>query len=254
MQNDSSPKINPFIALAVVFQFIFIVFAIVTLNNLLAPNNKSPIVKIDDYAAVSNSATLEGSLGDIQDDHKSIIGTTIYNIAALNTSQNINSFGAKIRDDSVSNIYIDELGMHYMHFIVDIEDLGQSYQVVYRWVENPPDDIDVKDIPLVTAFCPKSEDLIYGDFNCQDSYSGNAEAQIIYETLQYKDLANSRISLIGDPSLGENLTISILTRSDDENTTSAAIEEIAEFIGLLGFALEDYDYAASTCGVCGPQD
>ena len=104
------------------------------------------------------------------------------------------------------------------------------------------------------AFCPKEEDLVYGNFDCEDTYNGNGEAQVIYETIQYKKFNNFRISLMGNPSAGEQLSFSILTKSNNKVDISAAISEISNFLNSLGFDLDDYEYAASICGFCGPQD
>lgn len=257
MQDKNFPlQLNPIHVIAILVEALFIVFAIITFNQIINTGNHAAVVKIDNYSEVgnSNNANVEGALSDVKSEHRDIINKAVYDIAALNNTGNINNFGAKIREGSVSNVYLEELGMNFVHFIVDVEDLGQSYELVYRWIKDMPKDKDLKDIPMVVAYCPKAEDLIYGNFDCKDEYNGTGEARVVYETLQFHEFNNARFSIIGNPSVGEKLSISILTPTDYETDKSKAIAEFSEYMNSLGFDLEDYEYAASTCGFCGPQD
>ena len=255
MQNNYPIKINPIIAIAVVFQIVFFVFAIVSINQLLTPNNELATIKVDDYSSMDNSISIEVSSSDeISDEHKKIINQTIYDIVSRNNPGNLKNSGAKIRDGSVSSTYLDEMGMYYSRFIVDLEDLKQSYGVIYRWVKDSPRNLDLNDIPLAIAYCLKESDLTYGNFDCKDDYGNKAEAKIIYETMYNHPFQHSTINLIGNPSAGEELSIGIRTSSNIKEDISKAKEEVSNYLSSLGFNLEDYKYAISDCGLCLPED
>ena len=259
MQNQPKLKLNPVIIIATIFEIAFFIFAAVSIHNILEVKNTTPAIRIDDYSEITNGTSVEDSenvISDISDTNKATLEQTIYNTVSLNnpSSNSISNRGAVIREGSVHQAYLEEADTNYLEFIVDLEDLGQSYQVVYRTLNGNTDYAHFSNIPLAMVFCPKTEDLIYGDFGCKDSYNNHANRRIVYEALQPKEFDNFSVGLIGDVYNGDQLTLSIFTESDEESVKQAAISELSGYISSLGFDINEFEYVASSCGLCQPQD
>lgn len=257
MENSPNIKINPMIASAVVVQIIFMVLATISLVNIL--NNNEPViakVSVDDYSAVNTTKTSSESSSKtppmIDDTKKSVIESELFDTVALNLSdtQNIQNFGAKIREGSVVNTYLNEAKAYLLNFIVDLPDLQQSYRIVYRWADSYPNKFVPSNYP-VAAFCLASRDLIYGDFNCQDDYSGLGDDQVVQSLLENHTFSNFTVGILGDAYDGEPLSLSINTISEDQSVKSAAVAEISDYLRPLGFNLDDYEYTISSYQCCG---
>ena len=245
-------QINPIIAIAVFLQISFIIFIIVTINGVL--NSQDDVAKIDigNYSSISDSVIIDNS-DDINvetdfkldDTKKSVIGGLIYQIALLNNVDNISNNKAAIRADSVHYEYIEDLKIYFLNFIVDLEDLGQSYRIVYRWSDEYPNENVPTNEPAM-AFCLHEDELIYENFNCKDSYNNYGESLVVYDLLRYKDFSNFTVGLSGDIYKGEALNIHINTISNEESFVSSAISEVSEYLSSLGFNLNDFEYSAGT--------
>lgn len=245
-------QINPIIAIAVFLQILFIIFIIVTINGVL--NSQDDVAKIDigNYSSISDGVIIDNS-DDINvetdfkldDTKKSVIGGLIYQIALLNNVDNISNNKAAIRADSVHYEYIEDLKIYFLNFIVDLEDLGQSYRIVYRWADEYPNENVPTNEPAM-AFCLHKDELIYENFNCKDSYNNYGESLVVYDLLRYKDFSNFTVGLSGDIYKGEALNIHINTISNEESFVSSAISEVSEYLSSLGFNLNDFEYSAGT--------
>ena len=242
MEDKPPIQINPLVAVAIFLQVIFMILVGVSLKNILNMEGSLPKIKIENYSEANQGTTLSGKLEGISDEDKEIVNEAIYEIAKLNNSDNVKNYGAKIRDGSVSRTYIDFYGMQFMNFIVDIEELGQSYRVIYRNVIDEPSYMNLKDVPLVLTYCPRERDLIYGDFECKDEYNGIAEAKVIDETLYSTMFSNSTVVKNDNYWNGAPLTFKINLKENDDSLKDAAVKEVADYLSSLGFSLDDYEY------------
>lgn len=243
-------NLNPAILIAIIAQAVFMILVIITIARILNKKPEAPTIKIDNYTEIAKTATLEGALSDVDDEDKKVINSAIYEAASLNSKENIKSYGAKIREGATHNMYIEDLGIYYINFLVDIEDLGQTYRVVYQYVKNPPSYANFDNTLLATVYCPSNEDLIYGEFECHDQYKNNAEAQILYGLVKYKLFDGFTVGLIGNPSAGEKLSFHLNTSSDEPATKNKAITTLREYIESLGFNPDNYEYSASAYECC----
>ncbi len=245
-------QINPILATLIVVQFLFIIFIVIAVSNILNDQNNVAKVDIDDYSDISSGIVID-STNDLDadtdfaldDTKKSVIGGILYDVVSLNNIDNIQNNKAIIRQNSVHYAYIYDLQIYFLNFIVDLEDLGQSYRIVYRWADEYPN----KSVPTnepAMAFCLHKDELIYENFNCKDSYNNYGESLVVYDLLRYKDFSNFTVGLSGDIYKGEALNIHINTISNEESFVSSAISEVSEYLSSLGFNLNDFEYSAGT--------
>lgn len=246
-------QINPIIAIAVFLQILFIIFIIVTINGVL--NSQDDVAKIDigNYSSISDGVIIDNS-DDINvetnykldDTKKSVIGGLIYQIALLNNVDNISNNKATIRADSVHYKYIEDLKIYFLNFIVDLEDLGQSYRIVYRWADEYPNENVPTNEPAM-AFCVHEDELIYGDFNCKDDYNGHGEDLVVYLLLKNKKFSDFYINLTGDVLKGgtlENIYISPII--NNEASRNEAENVLRKWLADLGIDLNNFNYEIST--------
>lgn len=243
--NDQSPKeLNPIVIMAIIAQVFFTIFAIISIVNMLNSKTIVPSVRVDDYSEINDKKTaMKGSIAELNDTRKSVVEGILYEIISMNTPDSVKNYGAKIREESVTNIYLDEFDANFLNFIVDVEELGQSYNIVYRWSDKYPNKIVPSDNPAM-AFCPREEDLIYGDFDCRDKYGNRADQQIVYEMLQEKDFDGFAVYVDGDVYHDGELMIDIRTPSNDNEVVEEAINSVSNYLSSLGFELQDYNYTA----------
>lgn len=247
--NQNNYRINPAVAIATLLQLIFVIFSSITIYNVLNRDVETPKIKIDNYSAISSGQIIGGAntLSNpeeldftLDDNAKKVIESTIYDIVSLNNKGDITNYGAKIRKDSAHYIYMEELNGYFLHFIVDIEDLSQSYHFAWIFNNDSSRQKDPKVEPLM-AFCPKKDEMIYGNFDCMDNYSGRGLDIIVYYLLRYKMFSSFTVGL-SNIQTGEPLTFSINISSDDEAVENEAIQEIANYLANLGFNLDDFEY------------
>lgn len=238
MNDDQLIKINPFVVAFILFQVIFILFAIFTIQGIFS--KKPAITQID----ISNYSFI-----NLDSQHKPILQGALYDIVSLNNVGNISSRDAKIRNDSVKDVYVKDLDIHFLNFIIDLDDIKQSYRIIYRWTNSYPNDNISSDNPAI-ALCPSQSELIYGDFDCKDSYADNIEDIIVFDMLHHKTFDSFTIDLVGDFYNGESLSLRISTGSSDKVSQNAAVSEISDYLSSLGFNLEDFDYLVGSFTCC----
>lgn len=105
---------------------------------------------------------------------KDSVLNTLYNIASNNNPDTkMPKSGAKIREGSTNGSYNKNTNIYTDSFIVDIEELQQSYVFQVSWSSNENNQY-LKNISYpVLASCPAAEQLIYAPFNCIDGSSNN---------------------------------------------------------------------------------
>lgn len=247
--NQSIYHVNPAIVTAVILQFVFIIFASIAIYSILNRNVGTPKIKISNYSTISDGEVIGGdntasNTQDIKftldDTAKNTIESAIYDIASNNNKNGLANNGAKIREGTSHYVYIENLNAYLLNFIVDIEDLGQSYRFVWLFDNNLLDQNSPK-VSSLMVFCPKESEIIYDDFNCKDDYDGHGLDIIVYNLLRYKMFSNFTVGL-SNVYNGEPLTLDINVNSDSEATKDAAVQEISNYLSSLGFGLDDFKY------------
>ena len=97
------------------------------------------------------------------------IENSLYNVTALNNEKvDTNKTTAIVRADSFTYKHNDSTNMNSATFIADIESLRQSYRVNYEWSDKNSELITMSEFGTI-SMCLNKDELIYEDFNCQDT-------------------------------------------------------------------------------------
>ena len=189
-ENRERIKINPIFIIILVIQILFIILAVVTINGISGGGSDVAEVDINNYegSEVENAENLDGVKGvsvKLTDEQKTMINSVLYDGVAKNNFDSVPSKDAVVRKGSLYNVYIDDLKVHMLNMSVDIEDLKQSYRVVYRWADEYPNRSIPTNIP-VSAFCLYEDEMIYENFGCKDDYNGHGADMVVYGLLRYK--------------------------------------------------------------------
>ncbi len=244
MEEKPKLRIDPLKAVLVCLQLAFTVFAVISFKQILEKKSVMARMAVENYGEIQRTAVDTEKLDSLDDMQKAALEGALYDIIALNSPSgtNIPNSGAKIREGSMINRYLPEFDAYFLNFLVDIEELGQSYRVVYRWAEEYPNDIVPIDDPLV-AFCPRKEELIYGDFGCQDEFNGNGEDRMAYEMIKKKTFYGFTVGLLSNIYNGARLELGIYAiKSDQEEEKVRAVETVREYLQQLGFNLDNFEY------------
>ncbi len=191
------------ISLGIVFLALFIALYIFT----------RPVSK---YGAGINVSGYNKYISNLPSDRRDSINTALYKITKSNSNNaNLNIKDATIRADSVTYNYDKTTDINSGSFIVDMQSIKQSYQITYEWSSdsNNPDLSGYSS----TASCLPVNKLIYGNFNCQDSFSGtvnNIKRDPILDYLPYSTFNYVVTANTNNPDKVE-LDVSIILYSSD---------------------------------------
>ncbi len=247
--NNLKYEINPITAGLILFQVVFTIVMVVAFSNVLG------------YEPVELGKSLGDVVGEIEglsDADKSEINYHLYKaISKSGVEEDVGRTDSVIREGSLVNTYFEEADAHYVNFIVNLPELKQSYQVYRVWsddVMNPyvsPND-------STGVICLKSDQLIYGEFNCEDTYS-NMRNLLIGRFLYAKNY------LLGNDGLTVNVNGSFQTgkmkfvvhymdcdsqclcRAVSAAEQETALDRFGEFVRGLCFRLQDIDYQFDNC-------
>lgn len=218
MENEDK-EINLGMLSFVAVQLIITIILVISFQNVLAPDKIILGMKIDEIAQ---------EVDGLSEDNKELLEFVVYNAVAKNiTDNNVRLDGAIVRDGSLKNTYFEEVDINFVSFIVDIPDAKRSYQVVYEWSDDE-ENMYVPKNDAAAALCLESDQLIYGDFNCDHSkdwwrrYYASTILQAYGNVLPgYRNMA----------SLGE----------DDMNDANETIFEVGGIASTEGeFASDDF--------------
>lgn len=165
-QKQSKPtELTPFHVIILLSIFAIIVLLIITLAQIFRKNPYGEQIKIDNLSQYYK---------DFPDDTKDSILNTLYNIVSINNPDTkLPKSGAKIREGSTTGSYNKNTNIYYDSFIVDLEELQQSFSFQVTWSPNSENPY-LSDIGYpVLASCPTQEQLIYTSFDCIDNSSSN---------------------------------------------------------------------------------
>lgn len=159
--NNREDRIKVLIKLSIPIIGIVLGVGLLLLNYII---NRSPYgdeyVKINSINQYTKGLTDKQNLDYIQHD---LYQTISYNLKDTSIIKNISD--TTIRDGSFSEKYDESRLLYDVSFIVDIPSIQQSYAIRYQWGESPqakPNEWGTQ------VSCLPKDQLIYGDFNCQD--------------------------------------------------------------------------------------
>ena len=151
--------------------------------------------------------------------------------------------GAKIRTGSVTNNFIKEQNMHYGSFIVDIDEVKQTYRIDFEWSDDEKNPYYSGYRTLVK--CPKEEEMKYKTTFCKDDMR-TGTIQESYPILSELPLKVDYFANNYTKHVKYKITYKI---SDDEQSVTIKIidymgngyDEALEKIEELGYDPDDYE-------------
>ncbi len=236
MDNQKRIQVNPITVLITMFVVVGLVLLGITLYKVFRTNPYGREVRIDNFSEY---------FSDAPEDIRDFMFARLYDIIVDNTDlkdDGIPKSGALIRNGSVTNSYDESLNMHYGRYIVDIKEVRRTFVGYFEW-SNDKKNINYSGISTV-YYCPKTQDIIYDDFECRDMFSDDISAKfpithylpetVEYYSNNYSSYTKYRIAyLLLDDNSRIVLTITDYTGGNREK----ALDKIREF----GFNPDDYE-------------
>lgn len=180
-------------------------------------------------------------------DSRNSINTAIYKIVKNNLkTSDINVSDATIRKGSATYNYNASTNVNSGSFIVDMQTIKQSYLISYEWSS---DDTNVNLSGYTSAAsCLPANELIYGDFNCVDSFSNsitNINRDPILDHLPYSTF-NYTVTASMNAQNKVDLNVSMILYSSDtrdgnrDNSINKYKVEIVDWIQSIGLNPANY--------------
>lgn len=167
-----------FTIVATIASFLFLLIIVVGVMGALGFFDRNPNgieTKIDNYNQY---------LKDAPKNTRYNLFTSIYTTLQSNGVEHPPKSGALIRNDSFDSKLQDD-GIHYNTFMIDIEEVQQSYYAQVSWSND--NSIDVGGYPILLT-CPTQEQLIYPAFDCKDLLNKNPYSNIYDQNPLLNDL------------------------------------------------------------------
>lgn len=217
------------------------ILLMVTLAEIFHKNPYGSQIKVDNLSRYYKEMP-----GDTRDS----VYNTLYNIVSANTPEGnkIPKSGAKIRDGSVSGSYNKTTNVYTDKFIVDIEELRQSYSLQVVWSPQA-NNMNLGGYPVAAA-CLAAEQLVYEPFDCRDGFSNDGvyndpvfsvlPVSVSYYSGNYSQYTEYSIKAVVD---GDKITIVI----DDATggNYDAAVGKLKESgISPENYSIEYHDESA----------
>ena len=251
MNDNRNIEINPVSAGLVIVQILFMIFMVVSFNNLLTEE------RIDLGTEV---VEIEKNSDGLSEKTTTMIKNVIYNMVSENSiSNSIGKIKVEVRDGSVVNNYYDQFDIHYLNFIADIPEVKQSYQVFYEWSDNELNNYISPD-NSITAVCLDEKQLVYGKFDCVDSGEerqyeiNNMLYRYNYRLPEREDIYILPRNVRDENSDDTTVDIKYLEcgeqcdcRAVNESEKNVAVNMFGEFVESLGFRLDDIKYSFDNC-------
>lgn len=174
VQNLGKRKIALF-----VISFLLFIAAIVYIVIKSTPSDTATPVDIKGYSSAA---------GDAPKGLEAMVKVSVADIVKKNNPDKagLDSITPKVRDNSYTTTPPNSDGIIQAKFFVDIESLKQSYLVYISYYKNTPDKFAG---PPSVRCIENKDDLIYGDFNCQEisSVDDTLSKDALLSKLPHKD-------------------------------------------------------------------
>jgi len=202
---------------------------------------------VNKYGNGINVINYDKYISNLPADRKDSINTALYNITKDNSNNSsVNVKDATIRGDSVTYNYNKDSNINSGSFIVDMQSIKQSYLITYEWSS----DISNADLSgySSSASCLPLDKLIYGNFNCQDSFSSSDNTKnrdpilnyLPYSTFNYVVTANTNNQNRVELDANIILYSSDTRDGNRDNSITKYKTEITDWIKSNGLNPNDY--------------
>lgn len=234
--NENKIKINPIVAVFIIFQIIFILAIVISAPKLFQDNeigagdyDKQPKVTIQDLKTV-----LSG-----HPEKADAIERSLLDIIQNNTNDvNLKSSVATMRD--LKEIYFDHENLHHLSFIADIPDLSQSYQIFYEYSDDENNPYLSQNDTIIPLCLSEYETKLYPEFVCKDLYEQTTRNAIVAKYLSYFNF--DYFSAYIDLSDIFEIVINPISDNVSDVESSSYINTIKDNISSLGISAEIFNY------------
>ena len=160
--NPSKTRINHLVLIGALSILVIGVVLIVALVNIFHKNPYGEGIEISNFKKYYSN---------VPEDTRDSVYNTLYNIVSSNLPDGSTlPKSGKIRNDSLSSTYDQFSNIYNDTFIVDLEEIQQSYQIRMKWSPRKNNPELSGGYPII-ATCVTKEQLIYPEFNCRDGFS-----------------------------------------------------------------------------------
>lgn len=231
----NNPVILTIVGFFVITAIIILIYIIYTLAQTNPYGNEIRIRNFDSY------------YGETPESTKESLYANLYNTVAENLENTENDLDveAVIREGSAEKEYNKDLNIHVGKFVVDIEDINQSFAGYFEW----SDDADNINYSGYTALftCLPEDKLIYGPFDCKDIFSDDLNTRfpitrslpltVEYYSNNYSDYVKYTIDYSIENDTSIMLKIIDYTGGNEQNARKK--------IGELGYDVEKFEIVYS---------
>ena len=243
MENSTNSKnINYPLLAFIVLQLVFIIAAIISIVPLL---NKSDKIAEGDYAK-QPSITIDNltqAIPNFPSDSTEELQHILLNIIQVNDPDvNLANTKAEIRDGGVFAHYFPLPNLNYVSALVDIPEIGQSYQVFLQFSDDEyNENLDPND-SIVFLCITNPAHIIYPDFDCTDVYNQKTRNAITAKFLSYFEF-NDFAPIYYSDNDSNDIEISPYTFEElDSSTKESYIQQVKDAIASLGISPDIFTY------------
>lgn len=239
MKNNAFPlqKISPIIVFAALLQITFmviiisIIFTIINHDNEIESRNNQPTIFLDN--------SLLGDL-DLPNSYLEDISHSITEAVELNTTNlSVSNTNAIVRSGSITLAEFDRQMFNALSFIVDIPELGQSYQVYYKYPQETDPNAPFSNNPRAVLCLDEDSITIYSNFKCRSSYSPNIRQTIATDYIKFLEFNDFTIAIDSNDPLTISINPAINTAEDIDESY---IAETKSAISSLGISPDLFKY------------
>lgn len=233
---SNAPQKTKVIIVLIVATFVLITSLVIFLSIKNSKNQFGDEVKISNF---------NNLVSNLPSERRDAIFASLYKAVRLNSpeikQEDINN--AVIRESSVTQNTLNKGDEINGSFIVDIENIRQSYLISYIYADSAEKQVTVSGYSILVR-CLDKEDIIYSEFNCKDIVSiKSGDLDPIIQYLPYSTLDYSIVARMYDSNTTLNVKLQ-LSESDLRGGESRAVEkyksEVLDWIREKGFNPEDY--------------
>ena len=191
--NETTYKLKPSLPMMIfiLIQIIFVILLIISVPKLFEPDeingldtDRNPSASITNLSSVVPEDYPMAGVGDIE--------VTLFDLILKNSPDKdiSTSIKAKIREDSVKNLYFKDENLNYFSAIIDIPELEQSYWF-YNEFSNDKSNKYITVSRVYRLFClDNSDDIIYPNFECEDDFGAAGRLEVVSDFINYFNFNN----------------------------------------------------------------
>ena len=236
MENNNR-TINYPLLLFVLFQLVFIIFAVVSIKNMIKDDRINP----DDISRQPSISieNLTSKIPDLKSSSVVSIEHELLRIVKNNlTDVNFSNIKATIREGSAHANFFETENISEINFIVDLPDLKQTYRIFHEYSSDSKNEYLDPNGSIIALCVTESSEIIYEDFACVDLYSQKTRNLIVQKYLAFYDSDYFYAEVVG--SNYDKINIGLFRREETDGKTY--IEEAKAMVRSLGNSPDLFTY------------